>query len=318
MTRRLSVGYIYFSVVIATLILRASSAIYSSFSDVGADVYFTCVVQLLIFGVMPLFLYWVTVVRNESGSLAQIPRDFGARRLSGRNSLRTALLAVCMIVVASGFSYMWQILLQMMGFVHVSSPTDYSGVDVLFRELVLVAVLPAVFEEISHRGLLYAGYRECGWKFALISALLFSLMHQNIVQTGYTFLDGVVMALAMYYTGSIFPGMFMHFLNNAWSVISGYIAQNGGAFEFVNVVDNWLRTDPVGMGVSVVMVVLCAGLAMLMLVRMRKDAVREGRVKEAFSSPAGKLPLALDPPFVATVAVGVIATLFSFAWGMMR
>jgi len=230
MTKRNSIGFIYFGIIVASLLLRVASSlnIYSALGVTDTDAFYSCVVQILIFGVMTFALYFLTVGRREG--LQSFEVDFGVKGVSGRNCLRTLALAICMIVVSMGISYVWQTVLGLIGYNRVPSPTDYSDFGVLVRELALVALLPAAFEEIAHRGLVYAGYRECGWKFVLVSALFFSLMHQNIVQTGYTFFAGLCMALAMYYTGSIFPGMFMHFLNNAVSVISGYIAQNGGVF----------------------------------------------------------------------------------------
>lgn len=325
MSKRNCVGYIYFGVVLMTLLLRISSAldVYSALGVEDPDAFFTCVVQLLIFGVMSVGGYYLAVTRREGKGLLATAEDFGVKRLSGRNVLRTLVLTFSMIVVASAFSYMWQYVLILIGFTHIPSSTDYSSVAILFKELALTALLPGIFEEVAHRGLIYAGYRETGWKFVIVSALFFSLMHQNIVQTGYTFLDGVMIALAMYYSGSVLPGMMMHILNNAWSVLEGYAAQNGGIFEFVNVVDRFLSSTAAGIAVSIVGVVVCAGLIVLMFYGMRKDAVKEGKIKAVpFYTPADDgvnvRPLKTDIPFVATVAVGVAATLFSFVWGMMR
>lgn len=319
MTKRTAVGYIYFAVVIMMLLMRISSAldVYSALGIENADAFFTPVVQILIFGVLPCTLYWLAVSKREDGLKGQI-RDFGVKKIKGVDLLLTLALAVVMIGFTTGVSYIWQIALSLMGFVHTSSPTDYSSIGVLIRELVLVAALPGIFEEVSHRGLIYAGYKDCGYKFVIVSALLFSLMHENIVQTGYTFVDGLIMALAMYYTGSIFPGMILHFLNNAYSVFSGYVAQNGGAFDFINKISDFLSDTTLGMGLSVALYAICAALIVLILIAMRKRAVRRGNMSEELDSGEDDTPLYKDVPFIATVCVGVAATLFSFVWGMTR
>lgn len=319
MTKRNKIGFIYFAVVIATLMLRVASAldIYSALGIDDTDAFYSCVVQILIFGVMSLSLYFLTTGQDKK--LTVFREDFGVRKVGGRNWLRIVLIAICMIVVSHAISFVWQSVLSLMGFTHISSPTDYSSIGILFKELALVALLPALFEEIAHRGLIFAGYRECGWKFVLISAIYFSLMHQNIVQTGYTFFAGVVMALAMYYTRSIFPGIFMHFLNNAVSVVSGYISQNGVVFSFVNDIENWIYGSVAGLAIGFVIAVICAILMVLMFLRMRKDAVKNNVINGApFERQIGVTPLYKDVPFIATVVVGVVATLFSFVWGMMR
>lgn len=321
MTKRNAVGYIYFLVVLMTLVLRVSSAldVYSAIGVSNSDAYFTCIVQLLIFGALPVFLYVLGAMRRGD-SVRVIISDFGVKRLSGRNWLRVIVIGVCMIVVASGVSYVWQIVLSLMGYTRVPSTTDYANAGVLLRELVLVALLPGVFEEIAHRGLLYAGYKECKYKFVIVSALLFSLMHQNITQTGYTFVDGAVMALAMYYTGSIWCGIFMHVLNNAVSVFLGYISQNGGVFDFVNKIQEWFYSSLTGILTGLLAVCACAGIAAIMFIRMRKDAVKEEQITSVpFDRPnSNVIPLYKDVPFVLTVMVGAVATVFSFVWGIAR
>ena len=320
MIKRNGIGFIYFAVVIATLLLRIASAldVYSALNVNNTDAFYSCMVQIMIFGVMPISLYFLTIGRREGAK--QFLTDFGVKKVGGKTALLVLPLAICMIIVSSGISFVWQNMLSLMGFVRSPSPTDYSSIGVLIRELVLVAVLPATFEEISHRGLLFAGYRECGWKFVLISALYFSLMHQNITQTGYTFFAGACMALAMYYTGSIFPGMFMHFLNNAVSVIGDYIGQNGGFLSFITVIENWLYGSVAGLAVGIVIVIVCAALMVSIYYAMRKDAIKNGIIEDArpFEPVKGVKPVYKDIPFILVAVIGVGAAAFSLAWGLMR
>ncbi len=319
MTRRNTVGFIYFGTVLMSLMLRVASAldIYSALGISDSDAFYSCTVQILIFGVLPLSLYFLTVGR-EQGPRAFV-KDFGVVKVSAKNCLYVLILAICMIIISQAVSYVWQSVLMMMGYTRIPSSTDYADIGVLIRELALVALLPALFEEITHRGLIFAGYRECGWKFVVISAIYFSLMHQNIVQTGYTFFAGAVMALAMYYTNSIFPGIFMHFLNNAVSVISGYTSQNGGIFSFISIIEDWIYGSVAGMGVGAAVTVVCVALMCATFARMRKSAVKDGIINgEPFAKNPLSAPLKKDVPFIATVATGIVATLFSFAWGLMR
>ena len=245
-------------------------------------------------------------------------RVFGFKKVSLKNSLLTVVFAVCMIIIGTAVSMLWQMVLSLMGYTASSSHTHYAGVSDLFLQILLVAVLPGFFEEFSHRGLLFAGYKESGWKFVLISALFFSLMHQNIRQTGYTFVDGIAMALAMYYTGSIWPGMFMHFLNNFWSVFLGYVADVGGAFGFVITVENWLYSSIGGLIVCVVAVLLAIVFATLVVLAFRKDAVKCGRIPDRPFAKTNAYPLSCDAMFWLTVAVGIVATVFSLVWGLIR
>ena len=82
--------------------------------------------------------------------------------------------------------------------------------------LVVVALLPAIFEEIIFRGLLLKGLRPFGTLgMILISGALFSLYHQNPAQTIYQFCCGAAFAFVAVKSGSFLPTVLSHFLNNA-------------------------------------------------------------------------------------------------------
>ena len=87
-------------------------------------------------------------------------------------------------------------------------------------QLICIAVVPAVLEEFMFRGVFAGYYREKGiLTAALLSGLVFGLFHLNFNQFGYAFALGVTFALLLEGTGSIFYGMFAHFLINGFSVI---------------------------------------------------------------------------------------------------
>lgn len=84
----------------------------------------------------------------------------------------------------------------------------------------VVAVLPAITEELMFRGVLLGGLKKCGAAFAvLVSGALFSLYHQNPSQTAYQFVCGVFFALVALKAGSILPTVLSHFINNVFVLI---------------------------------------------------------------------------------------------------
>lgn len=88
-------------------------------------------------------------------------------------------------------------------------------------------------------------------------------------------LFGATLALITYYTGSIWGGILIHFANNAFSVFSEYVSQNGGAFDFINKISDWVYSSNLGFAVAAGVVVLCACLLVLFFFLMRKDAVKK-------------------------------------------
>ena len=82
--------------------------------------------------------------------------------------------------------------------------------------LLVVAVLPAVFEEIMFRGVLLNGLKSFGKVGSvLLCGALFALYHQNPAQTLYQFCCGAAFALIAVRSGSVLPTMLSHFFNNA-------------------------------------------------------------------------------------------------------
>ena len=85
-----------------------------------------------------------------------------------------------------------------------------------FGVILVVAVLPSIFEETLFRGMLLNGLKQFGEVAAiLICGFLFALYHQNPAQTLYQFCCGVAFALVAIRSGSVLPTMLSHLLNNA-------------------------------------------------------------------------------------------------------
>lgn len=83
--------------------------------------------------------------------------------------------------------------------------------------LLVVALLPAVFEELFFRGVILKGLTVFSKVGAILfCGLLFSLYHQNPAQTAYQFVCGAAFAWVAINAGSILPTVLAHFLNNAF------------------------------------------------------------------------------------------------------
>ena len=104
--------------------------------------------------------------------------------------------------------------------------------------LLVVALLPAIFEEIIFRGIVLDGAYAYGTAgAALLCGGLFALFHQNPVQTIYQFCWGAAFALMAIRAGSVFPTMLAHFVNNAVIIIlQKYGVENIPATVFIPVV----------------------------------------------------------------------------------
>lgn len=98
-----------------------------------------------------------------------------------------------------------------------------TGIFGMLLSYLSIAVTPALVEEFATRGMVLGASKKHGEFFGLIvSAFFFSFLHGNLVQIPFAFVMGIVIGYAAIKTGSIIPGMVIHFLNNAIAVSLSY------------------------------------------------------------------------------------------------
>lgn len=108
---------------------------------------------------------------------------------------------------------------------YVASSLTEVGGDSLWRNMMYIAIVPAVAEEFIFRGVFYHNYRSAGiFRAALASGLCFGLLHMNLNQFVYAFVLGVVFALLTEAAGSVTASMIPHFMINAGSVLSLWLS----------------------------------------------------------------------------------------------
>ncbi len=110
--------------------------------------------------------------------------------------------------------------LENFGYQYQEPNLQYQGWLGFLGMLLVVAVLPAILEELIFRGLLLKGLHAFGNVGAIIlCGGLFALYHQNPAQTIYQFCCGAAFALVALKSGSILPTVVSHFFNNALVLI---------------------------------------------------------------------------------------------------
>ncbi|MBP3603157.1 MAG: CPBP family intramembrane metalloprotease [Lachnospiraceae bacterium] len=87
--------------------------------------------------------------------------------------------------------------------------------------LIVMALMPAIGEEICFRGFLYGGLKnKYGVKWAVVlSAIVFGAFHMSLVKLLPTAMLGACLAYIVSVSGSIYIGMVLHFVNNAFSML---------------------------------------------------------------------------------------------------
>lgn len=99
-----------------------------------------------------------------------------------------------------------------------------AGGSALAVNFIGLCVVPAILEELLFRGALQGLMRPSGSAAAIFApALLFALLHMDLAQGITAFVCGVFLGWLTERTGSILPGMLLHFVNNAIAFLVTYL-----------------------------------------------------------------------------------------------
>ena len=119
----------------------------------------------------------------------------------------------------------------------------FIGQGSLFSSLMIVALLAAVSEELLFRSVIQKGLIKL-FKNAhvaiIVTAFVFSAFHGDFFGFFPRLILGIMLGYMFWLSGSIFPSMLMHFVNNATIVILYYLNTRG----FIDIdPDNFGSTD---------------------------------------------------------------------------
>lgn len=123
-----------------------------------------------------------------------------------------------------------QMLLSPTGF-HLNMPVLLSTSDphLLILGIVNLCIIAPILEEILFRGFLLKSLLPYGSAFAIVSsAILFGVMHGNLVQLIPTILLGLVLGYIRVQANSVIPTILIHSVNNILSVVFMLLPQTKG------------------------------------------------------------------------------------------
>lgn len=85
----------------------------------------------------------------------------------------------------------------------------------LFLSIVSICIIPAVFEELIFRGIVFGGFKNLSLTHAcVLGGLIFAIAHFDPQQALYTFFVGTLFCYIVYRTKSVLPTMITHFCLN--------------------------------------------------------------------------------------------------------
>ena len=180
-------------------------------------------------------------------------------------------------------------------------------------QVILLAVIPPLVEELIFRGIFFGSYRKAGMTgAALMSGLLFGCFHLNINQALYAFVMGIVFAYMVEATGSLWSSVIAHFAVNTYSIgivqilkMAGIYAQDGSVSETFENAESVAGQSTAVTVVQIAMIAVIAAVFMMLAVLcIRTMAKRHGNL-EKMKIQEVKLSH-IKNYFTAPVIVGIV------------
>ena len=151
-------------------------------------------------------------------------KDLRFNKISMKNLLIAIGIMVFSMPIAMFINFIWIFILRYFGEIYTPAQFSSDNIVQLLINLFVIAILPAIFEEMLFRGVILRGYERLGKVSAILcSAILFGLLHRDLQSLVGTTILGIVIAFIVYKTNSIYPGMIAHFINNGFAIVLTFL-----------------------------------------------------------------------------------------------
>jgi sodium transport system permease protein len=151
-----------------------------------------------------------------------------------------------------------------------------NGAPGIFTTLLVLAIAPAICEEIAFRGFVLSGLRSNLGKLPaiLLTSLFFGLAHSVLQQSIITFFVGILLGILVVRTGSIFPCIAFHAVHNSLTILFVQLDP-----EVINR-SEWLQNiiairDGVVVGYQPMAAIVCGFVAILLLLILWRHRLEE-------------------------------------------
>lgn len=257
------------------------------------------IIASVLFILVPFVVAYAVLKKKKIAGILPMGTTYNTKAAVGLTMLCVPLMIFSTFVI----NFVSTIIQEIIGVTFTTGVEDPKilGAEGIFIAVLSTAVLPAILEEVVVRGIIMQPLRRFGDKFAIVaSALIFGIMHGNMVQIPYTIVAGLFMGYLAIATGSLWPSIILHFINNFYSVALLAAYDNAG--------------DTAGMLVSVLFLalfVLSGALGGLIYVPMNyKATLKKGvdtlKTGEKFSALFLNVPMIIAIVFLLFQTIGTI------------
>ncbi len=196
------------------------------YTDSTAEYAYSVIASILYIG-LPFGVAYLTLKENKLAGILPYGTTYN-RKASIYMTMFFVPLIIFLSIAVNIVSLIFQTLADVT-FTSGLEDLSVDGIGGFIISTISMAVVPAIVEEFAIRGVVLQPLRRYGDTFAIVmSAVVFSIMHGNMAQIPYTMTGGIILGYLAVATGSIWPSIIVHFINNFYSVVVLSVSSNYG------------------------------------------------------------------------------------------
>lgn len=211
------VNVVFFIFSVIFIFYQLAFAVIFGEQFINGNIYLIILINEFIIILIPVLLY--TLIKK-----ADFKETFRIKKLNPVHGVIIFFLSITAYPVALMLNNIFAYFLQFVGDIPAQEIPIPRTLGELLLGVLIVALSPAICEELFHRGLLLSAYERRGsMKAVVITAIFFGMFHFDMTNFfGPVFL-GLLIGYYVIRTNSIFAGMLAHFINNAISEVFQFV-----------------------------------------------------------------------------------------------
>lgn len=184
----------------------------------------------------------------------------------------------------------------------------------------IMGFLGPISEEITFRGIAFHGYKKSGNTLQAIfwSALLFGLMHMNFNQAAYAIFLGIVMAVLVEATGSIWGSIVFHITVNTQNVLLMFVSSAFSSEDYMSDAQELLEGKDVllaTIGIYGVIAMVTTSIAVCVLAWVAKNEKKELHLKQIWTGRKENRGKMVTVPLIVGIVLSVAYMVFDVITG---
>lgn len=185
--------------------------------------------------------------------------------------------------------------------------------------LFMIGIFAPFSEELIFRGIIFRGYKNSGSVLQAIiwSAILFGMMHLNFNQAAYAIAMGIMCALIVEASGSLWSSVIVHMVFNTPSVCVMYLAEffQPGYYSDGNAEEALTNEDLIALiGPELLIAVIGMALAVCVLVWIAKNENRSEHLKNIWIRRKENKGFIISIPLIIAIVLCLIYMYMEVIW----